>query len=116
MENLYINGHSLRYIDRSFTNRETARHFKFHNRLFVPFSTPSQKPSSVHTIKNTKAKVKSKRKLFAETVEHENSNSNGSRIFQKRPKRFKNYYTDRQPLSITRFEFPRFDNTLAVEY
>ncbi|XP_070504030.1 uncharacterized protein [Chironomus tepperi] len=48
------------------------------------------------------------RRNLTDTVEHVTHR----RKVLKRPKRFKNYYTDREPLSISCFEFPRLGDQL----
>lgn len=102
METLYINGKSLQFKERKFGKNvpDLESFFKFQKRIFVPFK--SEEVSSSTSMSNRNVKM-IKRNL-ADTVEHVTHR----RKVLKRPKRFKNYYTDREPLSISCFEFPRF--------
>ena len=102
MESLYVNGKSLQFKERKFEKNEPGfeTFFKFQKKIFVPFK--SEEVSSSSRVSNRNTKVI--RRNLADTVEHVTHR----RKLLKRPKRFKNYYTDREPLSITCFEFPRF--------
>ena len=102
METLYVNGKSLQFKERKFERNgpDFENFFKFQKKIFVPFK--SDEVSSSTKVSNMKAKVI--RKNLADTVEK----INRKRKVLKRPKKFKNYYTDREPLSISCFEFPRF--------
>lgn len=100
MEALYVNGKSLQFNERKFGRNgpDFESFFKFQKKIFVPFK--SEKVSSSTKVSDAKGI----RRNLADTVEHVTH----KRKVLKRPKRFKNYYTDREPLSITCFEFPRF--------
>lgn len=108
METLYVNGKSLQFKEREFGKNgpNLESFFKFQNRIFVPFK--SEKASSLTSMSNHNVKM-IKRNL-ADTVEHVTHR----RKVLKRPKRFKNYYTDREPLSISCFQFPRFVKIILV--
>ena len=101
MESLNVNGKSLQFKERKFGKNVPGfeTFFKFQKKIFVPFKSEE--------VSNRNTKVI--RRNLADTVEHVTHR----RKVLKRPKRFKNYYTDREPLSITCFEFPRFVKTFT---
>ncbi|KAG5674181.1 hypothetical protein PVAND_004164 [Polypedilum vanderplanki] len=102
MEKLQINGHSIQFVDRKLWKREEDN-FKLDlsQKLFVPYHSMEQRVSNVKSDER-KNLFLNKRKC-PEVIE----NKTRKRRILKRPKLFKNYFTDRQPLSIPCFEFPR---------
>lgn len=105
MNNLEINGKSFQYIERHLKKQESfENHFKFEKRIFVPFESTEKNRAKINN--HQKDKIQ-KRKCCNES--NGNTNISHKRKILKRPKRFKTYYTDRKPLTITCFEFPRFD-------
>jgi hypothetical protein len=102
MEALHIDGHSIKFVDRKLWRREESFDSKldFSQKLFIPLHSAVER-RCVRSEEQRSAQI-SKRKC-PEVVE---SKARKRRIL-KRPKQFKNYYTDRKPLSIPCFEFPR---------
>jgi hypothetical protein len=103
MESLHINGHSIKFVDRKLMRRDSFESkLNLSQKLFVPFSLDVNEVEE----RNDESDVKGRKcPKVIEVKAHK-------RKILKRPRKFKNYYTDRQPLSIPRFSFPRYTSFL----
>lgn len=96
METLHIDGQSIKFVDRKLVKRDSFEEGKlnFEKKIFTPSRIDTRSAKNVGQIIRRKCPVE---------VEYPRK-----RRILKRPRRFKNYYSDRQPLTIPRFSFPRF--------
>lgn len=98
METLQIDGQSIKFVDRKLWKRDSLDgKLNFAGRIYTP-------PSSAGGI--SKSEIKNGKRTIRKKCPIEIDYPRKRRIL-KRPKRFKNYYSDRKPLSIPRFSFPR---------
>jgi hypothetical protein len=98
MEMLHIDGQSIKFVDRKLWKRDSLDgKLNFEGRIYTP-------PSSAGA--NSKCEIKAGKRVIRKKCPIEIEYPRKRRIL-KRPKRFKNYYSDRKPLSIPRFSFPR---------
>lgn len=105
---LHITGHAVKFVDRNLRKRdENSLNSKFNLSLAV-FST--SKPNSKQNnnlktqkeINETSLKVKKIPRKCPIEVDHPRK-----RRILIRPKRFKTFFSDRKPLSIPSYIFPR---------
>lgn len=98
MELLHIDGQSIKFVDRKLWKRDSFDgKLNFEGKLYTP-STLARKFSN-DDVKKGNCVIRKKCPI-------EVGYPHKRRIL-KRPKRFKNYYSDRKPFSIPRFCFPR---------
>ena len=98
METLQIDGQTIKFVDRKSWKRDSFDgKLNFEGRIYTP-------PLLAGEI--LKSEVKSGNRVIRKKCPIEIEYPHKRRIL-KRPKRFKNYYSDRKPLSIPRFSFPR---------
>lgn len=117
MERLHIDGQSIKFVDRKLCKRESSADGSFLTpKLYTLHSTSNHDGEEVgesgsNAIKSDVQRIKSssgeerKKKKYSDVLV---DNKVKKRKILKRPKRFKNYYTDRMPLTIPSFSFPRF--------
>lgn len=95
MEVLHIDGQSIKFVDRKLWKRDSVDgKLNFEGKVFKP-------QAAVERDSGDSGSHKIRRKCPIE-IDYPHK-----RRILKRPKRFKNYYSDRKPLSIPRFSFPR---------
>lgn len=110
MEFLHINGHSIKIVDRKLCKREfyDGTDTFLSSKLFTPSSVlllVEETAAASRAIKSDVEKIKSSSgKKYSDVLV---DNKAKKRKILKRPKRFKNYYSDRMPLNIPSFSFPR---------
>ena len=97
METLHVDGQSIKFVDRKLWKRDSFEgKLNFEGKVFkIPSTECSGRDgdrSADHTIK----------KKCPIEIDYPRK-----RRILKRPKRFKTYYSDRKPLTIPRFSFPR---------
>lgn len=96
MENLAVSGESIKFVDRKSWKRDSfGLKLNFEKKMFEPMETKLYGESK----SGSSNKIRRKCPIEIEFPH--------KRRILKRPKRFKNYYSDRKPLSIPRFSFPR---------
>lgn len=109
---LHIDGQSIKFVDRKLWKRESFEGNGKESLFLSPrFYKPSYpliselEKSNENVIKCDvrKMKIPSGKKYSDVLVD----NKVKKRKILKRPRRFKNYYTDREPLTIPCFSFPR---------
>jgi hypothetical protein len=94
METLHIDGQSIKFVDRKSWKRDSyGVKLSFEKKIYQPMEKQSDGES--------KSSYKIRKKCPIE-IEFPHK-----RRILKRPKRFKTYYSDRKPLTIPRFSFPR---------
>jgi hypothetical protein len=97
MEALAVSGASIKFVDRKSWKRDSfGLKLSFEKKLFQPNDSKLESEG-----KSDGSGHKIRRKCPVE-IEFPHK-----RRILKRPKRFKTYYSDRKPLSIPRFSFPR---------
>jgi len=101
MESLHIDGQSIKFVDRK---QSAVKRDSFDDGIKLSFERKLFTPLSVAEATQRRA---IKKKCPREIAGDEACSRNKRRIL-KRPKRFKNYYSDRQPLAIPSFSFPRW--------
>ena len=109
MEFLHIDGHSIKIVDRKLCKREfyDGSGTFLSSKLFTPSSVMLlvEQTAASKAIKSDAEKIKSlSGKKYSDVLA---DNKAKKRKILKRPKRFKNYYSDRMPLNIPSFSFPR---------
>lgn len=110
MEFLHIDGQSIKFVDRKLCKREfyDGNGTFLSSKLFTPSSVlllVEEAASASNAIKSDVERMKSSSgKKYSDVLI---DNKVKKRKILKRPKRFKNYYSDRMPLSIPSFSFPR---------
>ena len=98
METLQIDGQTIKFVDRKLWKRNSLdEKLNFEGRNYTPHLLDD---------KTSKSEAKSGNRVITKKCPIEIDYPHKRRIL-KRPKRFKNYYSDRKPLSIPRFSFPR---------
>lgn len=91
---LQIDGQSIKFVDRKLWKRDSFDgKLNFEKKIFEPLTLTSE------SVESGRKKVRRKCPIEVEYPR--------KRRILKRPKRFKTYYSDRKPLSIPRFSFPR---------
>lgn len=97
METLHVDGQSIKFVDRKLWKRDSFDgKLNFDGKLFKPSSSKCSK-------RDDDEKDCTIRRKCPIEVDYPRK-----RRILKRPKRFKTYYSDRKPLSIPRFSFPRW--------
>lgn len=98
MEKLQIDGQSIKFVDRKLWKRDSIEgKLNFEGKFYLP--TWSTGPDREREGKSGGVEIKKKCPTVIELPR--------KRRILKRPKRFKNYYSDREPLEIPSFSFPR---------
>lgn len=99
MEKLQIDGQSIKFVDRKLWKRDSIEgKLNFEGKFYSPaWSTGTDREREG---KSGGEKIKKKCPTVIELPR--------KRRILKRPKRFKNYYSDREPLEIPSFSFPRW--------
>lgn len=109
MDTLQIDGHSIKFVDRKVWKKQNEtildNKLRLNQKLFIPFKLDND------TVESSEEKFKINRKC-PEVIEVK---ARRRRIL-KRPKRFKNYYTNRKPFTIPSFQFPRHVITFYIQY
>lgn len=102
---LHIDGQSIKFVDRKLWKREIFDGNEKESSFLSPrFYKPSY-PLLESVIKSDVRKMKiSSGKKYSDVLV---DNKAKKRKILKRPRRFKNYYSDREPLTIPSFSFPR---------
>jgi hypothetical protein len=100
METLHINGQSIKIVDRkSYKRDNSGEKLSFEKKVYQQLVKPSD--NEVENEVKSGGSHKIRRKCPREIeIPHK-------RRILKRPRRFKTYYSDRKPLPIPRFSFPR---------
>lgn len=99
MEKLQVDGQSIKFVDRKLWKRDSIEgKLNFEGKFYSP--TWSTGPDREREGKSGGEKIKKKCPTVIELPR--------KRRILKRPKRFKNYYSDREPLEIPSFSFPRW--------
>lgn len=83
----------MKFVDRNL--RKHGPEISFGQKNYFPFS--------LECVSNQKSNEQPNRRSF-----HEVAEKSRKRKILKRPMRFKNYFTDRKPLSLPCLEFPRY--------
>lgn len=96
MEMLHIDGQSIKFVDRKLWKRDSEDgKINFEGKVF-------KLPNSGQEVDQSSDGARKIMKKCPIEVDYPRK-----RRILKRPKRFKNYYSDREPLSIPSFSFPR---------
>lgn len=102
MEPLHVDGQSIKFVDRKMWKRDSFEvklgfegKLDFTGKVFAVASAPNAEQREVN-------RSPSARRKCPIEVEYPRK-----RRILKRPKRFKTYFSDRKPLSIPSFSFPR---------
>lgn len=100
METLHIDGQSIKFVDRKFWKRDSFDgKLNFEGKVYKPPTSTSSECLAQSDSQSSENKIKKKCPIEIEFPR--------KRRILKRPKRFKSYYSDRKPLSIPSFSFPR---------
>lgn len=109
---LHIAGHAIKFVDRKLWRRNDSSEDKLHTRLT---SLTSSKVSLMPTDDGDNH-VRKLRKLSRKCPIEIEIDSPRKRRILRRPKLFATYFSVRQPLSISRLEFPRWFSRLVLIY
>lgn len=94
METLHVDGQSIKFVDRKLWKRDSFDgKLNFEGKMFTP---------STGDVGSDRENNRTIRRKCPIEIDYPRK-----RRILKRPKRFKTYYSDREPLSIPRFSFPR---------
>lgn len=94
---LHIDGQSIKFVDRKLWKRDSFEgKLNFEGKVY---KSPLSEAALQEGDQSASREIKKKCPIEIEYPR--------KRRILKRPKRFKNYYSDRKPLSIPRFSFPR---------
>lgn len=95
---LHIDGQSIKFVDRKLWKPECFEDkLNFSRKLFTPLTTTTKSHYDEKQIDGRHIKNKCPKEI---------DHSRKRRIL-KRPKQFKNYYSNRQAFSIPSYSFPR---------